>query len=97
MNHQTAGIYLWGCMFSSSEKLAMCATSYGASFDFEELHMLNMGHKNGLSGCRLGCRPSRDLCSRFGCTPSLVFCTTFGSYGSTLGMGHGCTLLMFPR
>ena len=31
-------------------------------YDFEELHMLNKGHWNGLSSCRLGCH----LGSRFG-------------------------------
>ena len=33
-------------------------------FDSDELHMLNRGHRNGLSSCRLGCH----LGSRFGCT-----------------------------
>ena len=33
-------------------------------FDSEEVHMLNRGHRNGLSSCRLGCH----LGNRFGCT-----------------------------
>ena len=33
-------------------------------FDSEELHMLNRGHRYGLSSCRLGYHPG----SRFGCT-----------------------------
>ena len=37
-------------------------------FDSEELHMLNTGHRNGLSSCRLGCRLDCHLGSRFGCT-----------------------------
>ena len=34
----------------------------GGVFDFEELHTLNRGPKDGLSSCRLGCH----LGSRFG-------------------------------
>ena len=26
-------------------------------FDTEDLHILNSGHRNGLSSCRLGCNP----------------------------------------
>ena len=40
-------------------------------FDSEELHVLNRGHKNGLSSCRLGCH----LGSRFGCTLRGNLCT----------------------
>ena len=41
-------------------------------FDSEGLHMLNRGHRNGLSNCRLGCQ----LGSRFGCTLFFFFCNT---------------------
>ena len=43
-------------------------------FHLKELHMLNRGHRNGLSSCRLGCH----LGSRFGCTLG-GFGTRFGS------------------
>ena len=47
-------------------------------FDFEELHVLSRGHRNGLSSCRLGCRLGCHLGSRFGrghpCYKGTVMC-----------------------
>ena len=36
-------------MFISTQKLALYATFLVGVFDSEELHMLNRGHRNGLS------------------------------------------------
>ena len=37
-------------------------------FHLKELHMLNKGHRNGLSSCRFSCRLGCHPGSRFGCT-----------------------------
>ena len=51
--------------YSALLRNRLCAPLFLAGvFDSEELHMLNRGHRNGLSSCRLGCH----LGSRFGCT-----------------------------
>jgi hypothetical protein len=59
-------------------------------FQLKELHMLNRGHRNGLSSCRFGCRSSCHLESRFGCTLG-GFGTRLGSFGGRLGsrLGRG--------
>ena len=55
------------CSALRRDRLCM-SFSLARVFDFEELHMLNKGHWNGLSTCRLGCRLGCHLGSRFGCT-----------------------------
>ena len=48
------------------------STFSGWVFDSEELHMLNRGHRNGLSSCRLGCRLGRGHKGLFGDSPLFV-------------------------
>ena len=44
-----------GCVFGLMERQAPCATFLARALKFEELHILNRGHWNGLSNCRLDC------------------------------------------
>ena len=46
----------------------LCVGIDSLAWVFEELHMLNRGHRNGLSSCRPGCRLGCHLGSKFGCT-----------------------------
>ena len=57
-------------------------------FDLGELHMLNRGHRNGLSSCRFGCRLGCHLGSRFICALG-GFGTRFDSFGRRLGNRFG--------
>ena len=50
------------------ETASVCHFFLAGVSDSEELHMLNRGHRNGLSSCMLGCRLGCHLGSRFGCT-----------------------------
>ena len=56
-------------------------------FHLKELHMLNRGHRNGLSSCGFGGRLGCHLGSTFGCTLGR-FGTRFGSFGGRSGRGH---------
>ena len=57
-------------------------------FHLKELHMLNRGHRNGLSSCWFGCRLGCHLGSRFDCTLG-GFGTKLGSFGGRLGSRFG--------
>ena len=56
-------------------------------FDSDERHMLNRGHRNGLSSYRLGCRLGCHLGSRFGCTLGSGFGTRLAALGAGLAGG----------
>ena len=52
---------------SSEDKLCVPIFLRGA-FDAKEQHILNKGHRNGFSGCRLGSKLGCHLGRSFGCT-----------------------------